>query len=1206
MVFPALSLVLGVQEDHLTHHHCREAKLTSCPYCQLGLDTVVYWEHLEEHMGANSTNKTSPTKSETTTPTSTPSKKSVLDTSKGAETPNATTLQPKLNNSSQSVDDKKVEHNKDSEAAHIHDVALKKERLDQNQESVEQKESIVVTKEEPAEQKEGPVELKKEPVELKKEPVELKKEPVEQKKEPVEQKKEPVEQEEETVVQKSEPVKLNVELQDQKEEHDAGANISKEPVESSKPAEAVPSSEGPTVDPLPDISEEKAAEEARAREEAELQRKKQEKQEEIVRKLKEIERKIAEKKKEEKAQAMKAKKEAEAAREEVARKEEEARKEQAIKAEQARKEEKARKAFFEEEARKEEQFRKEAEAARKAKALEEEMVRQEELEKKKLIENALLKEKEEKALQEAKSVREAAARKRSPIEVEALLDKEKAKKASSETSPCEQIRARRDSSDRRVSGGGAWDKTVPAAVKPKPVELTEEMERSIIFGSFKKEKKEKKETREEKLQAVKREIESRFKQEEERKRREREEREENERKEREKQRKHEEKLRKEREKVMKERKQAKKKREEEKLSDEEVEEDEEMEEEATTEKMETEDQEASEEEAAAPVEAEPKTAEITNPYQRIKEEIQKMEKEKAEMDRRRQLEQEAEEREELEGEQAGSPCVSQAAAAPAEVRTVRIVSPPPQEEDEDLDDLELMMRDFKETESKVPAVPVAPVKDSLALLRDSYAKKARSRSPSPPKERVVPKGFDSEGHPLSPLVHRAANNAARAIMGPARQGKDKALQCSLCVEENSLSSASYTSAYQLLGHVFLAHRKKIVSRSRKARGMTLACPEGCGFVTKQSSQGVSIDFFNSALPAHLESLCDHIIADHTGEDRMANCHFCELPLVFKEAASWQHLANHRDARRQFCASCKTFPFKNEVHKCPGPAETAQPVKKTLEELAREVEAGVVDPEELAPQKHLGNLGEVQCPLCTRALPRLSSWLRHLRLEHFGTSSGKLVFSLQCFCCAWKPLKAAQMDRENEAMAVEHLAGHLLAEHWAEGWRDLECQGEREELKRLARERERHQEREREEAAIVVPRLPAPCPTCREVCREAAQWRYHSLAHRLGEVFCSSCRKAVLGHQFLEHKAQCSRVRRDVVQVVVERQRGQTWLNVGAAKLKVFYEYDQCSELGTESVTIAKCQVRGSLNMMGVGGSHEEAASRLREEVQDYYVTLKVS
>ena len=40
----------------------------------------------------------------------------------------------------------------------------------------------------------------------------------------------------------------------------------------------------------------------------------------------------------------------------------------------------------------------------------------------------------------------------------------------------------------------------------------------------------------------------------------------------------------------------------------------------------------------------------------------------------------------------------------------------------------------------------------------------------------------------------------------------------------------------------------------------------------------------------------------------------------------------------------------------------------------------------------------------------------------------------------------------------------------------------------------------------------------------------------------------------------------------------------------------------KSVAIAKCQMRGSLNMMG----DEKAVSRPREEVQDYCVILKVS
>merc|ERR1711915_549127 len=63
---------------------------------------------------------------------------------------------------------------------------------------------------------------------------------------------------------------------------------------------------------------------------------------------------------------------------------------------------------------------------------------------------------------------------------------------------------RRDSNSRRSSGG-------ELPVKQKPI-LTEEMERKIIYGNFKK-----KESREDKLIAVKREIEARFKEEEVRK-----------------------------------------------------------------------------------------------------------------------------------------------------------------------------------------------------------------------------------------------------------------------------------------------------------------------------------------------------------------------------------------------------------------------------------------------------------------------------------------------------------------------------------------------------------------------------------------------------------------------------------------------------------------------------------------------------------------
>merc|ERR1719153_635694 len=46
----------------MTNQHTEENKLAVCPYCQISLDTVVYWEHLEEHMGSTATVRTTPTK----------------------------------------------------------------------------------------------------------------------------------------------------------------------------------------------------------------------------------------------------------------------------------------------------------------------------------------------------------------------------------------------------------------------------------------------------------------------------------------------------------------------------------------------------------------------------------------------------------------------------------------------------------------------------------------------------------------------------------------------------------------------------------------------------------------------------------------------------------------------------------------------------------------------------------------------------------------------------------------------------------------------------------------------------------------------------------------------------------------------------------------------------------------------------------------
>ena len=243
-----------------------------------------------------------------------------------------------------------------------------------------------------------------------------------------------------------------------------------------------------------------------------------------------------------------------------------------------------------------------------------------------------------------------------------------------------------------------------------------------------------------------------------------------------------------------------------------------------------------------------------------------------------------------------------------------------------------------------------------------------------------------------------------------------------------------------------------------------------------------------------------------------------------------------------------------MHKCPGPVEVAQPAKKTLEELAREVEAGVVDPEELAPQKHLGNISDWECPMCPKSQPSLSSWLHHISSNHFGKNSDKLVFSLKCFCCTWKPLKAAQMDRGNEALAVEQLLGHLLAEHHHDTWSDPDCERERRRVARAVKEHQKLQEREKEENSIVVPRLPATCPICLAECKNAEDWKYHTLAHKYGEVFCASCHKCFVGYKFKAHKAGCRELPPGVDRVEVVRETKDTWVEVAGRKARVFFEY----------------------------------------------------
>jgi hypothetical protein len=95
---------------------------------------------------------------------------------------------------------------------------------------------------------------------------------------------------------------------------------------------------------------------------------------------------------------------------------------------------------------------------------------------------------------------------------------------------------------------------------------------------------------------------------------------------------------------------------------------------------------------------------------------------------------------------------------------------------------------------------------------------------------------------------------------------------------------------------------------------------------------------------------------------------------------------------------------------------------------------------------------------------------------------------------------------------------------------------------------------------------------------------------------------VLGHQFSDHNEACTRAKKGVAKARVDKYRGGTLLDVGCKKLKVFFEYDKSEDLGR--VTIAKCMVKGNLPMMGVGVNHEKAANVPKEEVEDYFSTLK--
>jgi len=452
------------------------------------------------------------------------------------------------------------------------------------------------------------------------------------------------------------------------------------------------------------------------------------------------------------------------------------------------------------------------------------------------------------------------------------------------------LRRRSISGEKRRSRSSVWNKDQQSSVmkmqgitsvvepKSKPV-LTEEMERNIIYGNFKMKDPA---NRDDKLVAVKREIENRFKEEEEKRKRLIEEKRKAEEKEREKLRIADERLRKERERLKEEKKKNKQRRKGNKEA--------EYEEESLAEEVQCEVEAEAEDDkmkkiSPAVSRARSRSA-SPDQYQKIKLEISKMFKEnevetKLKKAKKRHLERDSQSPEHVISKLGRTTGMTE--------RNSGVVSYQVEEEEEEDDELEMMMREFQERHSKskqdIQPIEKSLPTDSLSLIQSSY------RS----EQKEEPKRNPPSDSPLQSAVISLS------------------LSCNLCREEEG-TSASYKSAYQLLAHVFLSHRKKIVSASRKSREMRLACPENCGFMTLASSEGVSIDYFNSELGGQLSSLCRHIRLHHTGEDSMDHCGECGLPLDFSQTA-WQHLANHSDVRRVFCRNCNNFPFKNEKHRC---------------------------------------------------------------------------------------------------------------------------------------------------------------------------------------------------------------------------------------------------------------------------------------------------
>lgn len=449
------------------------------------------------------------------------------------------------------------------------------------------------------------------------------------------------------------------------------------------------------------------------------------------------------------------------------------------------------------------------------------------------------------------------------------------------TGECETGVRRRSISGEKQKWNSVWNKDQPSwsvekmpgistvmETKVKPV-LTEEMERNIIYGNFKVRESQRADNR---LGSVRREIENRFKDEEDNRRRIIEQKRKSMQQEREKMKITDEKLRKERGQLKEERKRVSKQR---RKETKEIEVEMEMENVAEEENLKFE-ADIDNIESNSPVSSlERSISRSPDQYQKIRVEISKMLMEneiETEVKKFRKRQQ--------EGDFQSSEIFSKVRRRSHRLDT----SPEPvlsfQEDD---DELELMMKDFQERQSKSKSrfTRSTLFSDSLSLIQNSYQSELKDNSKPSKCPEVI-----------------SAN-----------------LRCNLCEEKDAGGPTTFKSAYQLLAHIFLSHRKKIVSISRKSREMSLACPEKCGFVTPASSDGLSIDYFNSQLGPQLAKLCDHLRQIHTGEDVLEQCSHCGLSFDLSHVSAWQHLANHTDTRRAFCGACNSFPFRNEEHRC---------------------------------------------------------------------------------------------------------------------------------------------------------------------------------------------------------------------------------------------------------------------------------------------------